>query len=391
MAAAIGSMGGSMIGGTLGLIGSVLQQRSNEKMFQEMLDSQIVMDPAQRISAGLQLSEFQNLSSLGLFDPTSLLQASPVQRLIGAINASGESQKSKRKAMASLNLLLTGTTRVTTPKKKRGIDEKIAGVVGGTLGIPGGDKLLKGLKKGLKKAPGGKQLLIGGKKVKKGQKVKTGDTKRVQRMISAFTPYNTFEELMQAEQQFQMNIEPLMAAAQEDTARNLQHRRDLEAQTKRVLSGLPDTSAAGISELQGRFQEQLLREIGKAENRALSAANFGNFNPGAQLEQFEEFRHDSDLAAMQRAMSLIGGQQGLAAQELGLLRSGLDPASASALMIAGSQLGRPSGQVFNPPSPVEFSGLQRGFESMGSGIASAGNAFDIGSMINARTATAPAT
>jgi hypothetical protein len=381
MAAAAGSMGGGMIGGAFGLVGGILQQRSNEKMFQEMLDRQIVMDPSQRISAGLQLSEFQNLSSLGLFDPTSLLQASPVQRLIGAVNASGFSQKEKRKAMASLNLLLTGSVRVVTPKKKGGIAGKMAGM------IPGGDKLLKGSKM----APGGKQLLIGGKKVKKGQKVVTGDTKRIQRMITALTPYNSFDELMQAEEQFQLNIEPLMAAAREDTARNLQHRRNLEAQTQRVLGDLPDSSAAGISGLQGRFQEQLLREIGKAETRALSAANFGNFNPGAQLEKLEEFRHDSDLAAMQRAMTLIGGQQGLAAQEIGLLRSGLDPAAASALMIAGSQLGRPSGQVFNPPRPVEFTALQRGFESMGSGLASAGNAFDIGSMINARSANAPAT
>ncbi len=177
----------------------------------------------------------------------------------------------------------------------------------------------------------------------------------------------SFEELVRREVEFRQSIGPeVERLSQQAQAAGASRTVGLE-RIAQLTQNIPQADAAAIAALQAREQERLLRELNRGvdEQRAdlLRQANAAGFNPGRAVGDIEEFRaratQDSDLDALGRAIATLGGQQQLAANEVGLLQSLIytpqqSGASLAQLRTSGFQ---PTGTgivppIVQPPSPL---------------------------------------
>jgi hypothetical protein len=107
------------------------------------------------------------------------------------------------------------------------------------------------------------------------------------------------------------------------------------------LGGLPEQmpGLADIDSLKAMEMARFERELADAEKSMLMRANVGGYNPAGGLAQIAEAREDADLTALQRAIALVGGQQGILGQQAGILGSVINPGQAASTNLAGIRLG----------------------------------------------------
>ncbi len=260
-------LGGAAVGalGTLG--GGFLGDDTGE--FRE--NRVITSDPSRRITPGFQIMQFNNLVLQGVYDPSILDRASPIGRLVGDIQ---------------------GATSFLGGKTSR-TNNLVKAIENFRAGGPKAGKLGKGL----------------------------------QRELLQHTGFSSLEQLFAAEEAWNASIADLKSQGQAAAGGNLAARQSVQNQINQTLQDLPDASAQGIQDLRDREQTRFLRDLNfdvdQQRSDLLELANAGNFNPGRPLEGIERFRadrtEDSDLIALQRALSLMGGRQALAGTQLGLL------------------------------------------------------------------------
>jgi hypothetical protein len=266
----------------------------------------------------LKIAEFMNLIEQGIYDPTSLMQSSPTNIMLGEINSSQTiSNKGKAKLARDLRLYIEG----------------------------------------------GASALSAGK------------LQRLQSYVLSYSGFGSIDELLAADTAYQERLSPMLAAAQEASQGNFAAKLDMQAQVRNLLGDLPDASASGIAALRADEKTRLLRDmnldVDEQRSDLLEVANAGGFNPGRPLGDLEEFRaratQDADLVALDRALALIGAQQGAAGGNLDLLLGGKRDTLSTSLAIAGADQGLVGGGAIMPPAPQNY--LGQGISDAGTTIA----------------------
>jgi len=326
-------MAGAAIAGGLassagGILGGLLAKTPSPSVSASNLDT----------SPGLKIAEFMNLIEQGIYDPTSLMQGSPINIAIGEISSSQTlSNKRKRKIMRDLQVYLDWS-RAGRPDRGASFDAVFTGP----------------------EAPN----------------LSSGQINRLENMILQFSGYNSMNELLAADAAYQERLGPMLQSAEEASRGNFQAKLNMQTQIRDLLADLPDASASGIAGLRAEEKSRLLREMNRGvdEQRSdlLEVANAGGFNPGRPLGDLEEFRarstEDADLIALNRALSLIGGQQGVAQTNLGLLLSGKSDTFNTSLQLAQADQGFQGGSAIQG---VSNNLLSQGVANAGVDVANA--------------------
>ena len=199
------------------------------------------------------------------------------------------------------------------------------------------------------------------------------------RTLMAESGFTDLQSLFDAEADYQTQIAPIINRAQGSATANLVARLDAQRQINSIIGDLPDASASGIASLKASEKSRILRDLNLSldEQQAdiLAIANAGNFNPGRPLGDIEEFRgratQDADLEALSRAITLIGGQQNLANNNIGSLQNFLQRDIGNAATLANIDMGVAGGTI-NFPAPIPNSTFLS--EAIVSAGVSAGNA-----------------
>jgi hypothetical protein len=322
MAAAAAIAGGASAGG--GIAGALLNKTPSPSVSAPNLDT----------SPGLKIAEFMNMIDQGIYYPQALTQSSPMNIMIGEINSSQTlSNKKKSRILRDLKVY-TDWIAAGRPGGKGGITDSYDS---------DGDGLSE------------------------------GQFARLEYAILQFSGYGGIGELLEADAAYTESIQPMLQSAQGAAQGNFQAKLDMQAQVRDLLGDLPDASASGIAALRADEKERLLRDmnLGVDEQRSdlLEVANAGGFNPGRPLGDLEEFRaqstQDADLIALDRALKLIGGQQGVAGTNLGLLLSGTSDSFNRTMGIAQADQGFQGGSAIQG---VNNQGLANGIASAGNSL-----------------------
>jgi hypothetical protein len=317
---AIAGIAGGLLGAGGDVAGALLSKPKTQKA--RVSDTGLARD------ASLQAAEFQNLLALGLVDPSMLVSAGPLARLMAEVSASplwandtkGQIVDNIRTAM--IYLQRTGRTSIPNDLQVNM------------------DRVLQPL------------LQAGG--------------------------YADFNEFLDAEETFQQQVGPLIQRAQKSGLQNFQNRLSQQEQLNQILTNFPGATPADIAALQAQVKQTMLRDLNQNVDEqigtAIRGANFANYNPGEPVAKLEEFRanatQDADLEALSRAVAIIGGQQGVATNSLNALSAGLGAPLNQAAQLSAINLGSQGGSVYQQP-PVP--------NPVGAGIAQAGS--DLGSAL----------
>jgi len=186
--------------------------------------------------------------------------------------------------------------------------------------------------------------------------------------IRQFGGFETFGELLAAEQQYQQTVGPQVERLNQIA--QLSGGRQLAVET--ALSQITGNAAqlADFDSLLQGERTRLLRDFDTERTRALSSANFGGFNPAGTLERLEDSRQDIDLLALERAAGLSNARTGSLANAAALLGS-LDP-TANAGQLNIPLLSQTGGTAqLQQQAGSGASALGTGLQGIGSGITSA--------------------
>jgi hypothetical protein len=175
------------------------------------------------------------------------------------------------------------------------------------------------------------------------------------RETSPYSGYNTTQEWFEAEYDHQQRIneigelgEQLAGVSREAIANSINKMSE-------VIADVPGMSAGEIDELKAaelaRLNQELDREVLTAQRRA----NVGGYNPGREIEEIERRRQDADTVALQRALAMIQGEQGVAANSLSLLQGGSNLYGNIAL----------TGDLSGAANPISMGGTATNFNSRG--------------------------
>ena len=295
--------------------------------------------PGSDTSPGLKVAEFQNLLAQGIFDPTPLRQASPLNQAIGEMLSTANFTQAQKGVFLRDSRLAIDWYRAGQPQELRGVKR------GEFRGQP------------------------------------VGTLRKFLDRLAALSSYNTLDDMMAAEASFQEQIIPLLNAAEGAAAGNFKSKLDTQSQIVNLLGNLPDASAQGIEKLRGEEKSRLLRDLNlnvdEQRGDLLELANSGNFNPGRPLGDLEQFRanatQDADLEALGRALALIGGQQTAAGNNLNLLFGGDNQTFNQAQAIAAADQGlRAPGLVSGgsavQPNNALANALSAGGNTLASGV-----------------------
>jgi len=288
-------------------------------------------DPSADSSPALQIAEFNNLLQQGIFDPSSLMRASPVNRVVGEIRSN------------------------IGPRDSLGPSARV-----------------RQLRQLLEMFESGQPI--------DASKIRGGMKFTLDRILGA-AGFSSLEALFAAEGQFRQQIGPIFESARQAAGGNFRANLDVQNQITNLLANLPDASRGGIESLRAEEKERLLRDLNlnvdEQRGDVLELANSGNFNPGRPLGDLEEFRaratQDADLDALGRALALIGGQQSAAGANLDLLYSRNNILFNQATQLASLDQGVGSASLVPIPGRNPSNN-----NALASGIAAAGNTFGSG-------------
>lgn len=243
------------------------------------------------VDPSLAALSFENLLNFGIVDPSILLNASPAQRARKAFDESLAKQKIKERGFWGLQIVLDNVFQNgLTPEEAM---SKVSG------------KIRNGLF----------QLL-------------------------AASGFDSIDQLIQAESSFRETMGPAIGELS-DLAGNLQAGRiNLLSERNRLLQNLPDVTAGGLEDIRQQEKQRILSNLDEVRRDALRESNILGVNPGRRLSEIDEFvANDIELESLNRAISLLSGQQGLATTQLGLLGEGLDQPARLAQNIASLRSG----------------------------------------------------
>lgn len=260
-----------------------------------------VAAPGLAVSPTLQAAQFENLLQYGIIDPSSLMQASPISRLISEVYAS------PLYANDTKGEIINNIQKAYNAYQKYG-------------------------------------------EIPWYLKADFIDMQRVLEPILQAGGYTDVNQFFEAQNTYVAQVQPLIQQATETAQQNFQTRLDTQQRINAAVADLPGASATDIANLSAAEKERYLRELNQAQQEMLAVANAGNFNPGKGLEQFAELRSDADLEAMNRALAIIGGQQTVSTNYLNQLQGYLNPAQSLATAIGGTQLGTGGGAAYQGSS-----------------------------------------
>jgi hypothetical protein len=267
-----------------------------------------IADPGSNISPSLLAGQFENLLQFGLVDPASLVQSGPAGRFAAEMSA--------------------------TPSLTPGHKSVFAGWIA--------DAVRQWQQTGRYTPPEGAEGREQGEVFA--------------RLIQQFAGYSSVEQFLQAETDYQAQIQPMVEQAQAIGGENFASRMNIMNQLNQLFAG-PEVFGAE----RDRQLERINRNLNEQEQRALAVANAGNFNPGGALEQFANLRSDADMDAMARAMSIIGGQASI-------LQGALSPAQQNAQQLAAIEMGTGSAGMMANTGVGTNPNVAGALQNLGSGI-----------------------
>lgn len=305
--AAAGTLAGAAIGAGGQIAGGVIGSRGGLNSADLIYAN---YDPT--LSAALQAVNFDALNQIGAGDPYSV--PTPFQDLVGRINSLPLDERTKRRALVSLENIRQGQDekrpkRLTAALSRLGLSrDDVAGI------------------------------------------------------LERDADYRTQ----------QASVASQLSGLNEQTILN---RARANAAASGLLGSAADFATSG--QPRNGFQQSLLdninRQINDAEEATLIRARFGGFNPGAALEQIQRARQDSNLTAIaqtiqtaQQLSQALGYGTGVASQAAGQSTS----ASLNAAQIAANQA-MAANQLRNQTSLANA-------QALGQGIAGAADAFGSG-------------
>lgn len=306
------------------------------------------------ISPGLKIAEFNNLLAQGIFDPTPLLQASPINQLLGEVLSSA---------------IFTEDEKSTAARQLRDVGKLIA------------ERNELQAKIDANEGFDSSRFIVELANISR-QAFELIQGRLFDKML-ALTGASTFDELFELESSFQEQVKPLLASAQGAAAGNFKAILDTRSRIVNLISDLPDVSAAGIQKLRGEEKTRLLRDLNRdideQSSDLLQLANFGNFNPGRPLGDLEEFRsratQDADLVALDRALAIIGGQQTATKNQLNILSSEENQRFNITSGIAAADQGLRSPGFLQQPTLEPTNALATGLSAAGANLGTGLNNF----------------
>ncbi len=305
-AAAIGgllSAGGSIAGGLL--------SDPADNPGSQILPS---LNPANNLA--LQGATLDSLGQIGFADASILQQAGPLNRVIAQIQALPLDEKTKRRALISIQDVAAGRG----PRRPTELAAALSRV-----GLASGD--IAGLA----------------------------------------------EQQIEFDNQLEQSLGDI-GPFQADVIRNRLQANASVADAARALSGGEDSA------LQSRFREQFLRnrenDLSEFEDNLLLRSQFGGFNPAAGLEEVARIRSntglEAELASLQQALSAATGVSALLNQGTSAAQSaaGLSSnANEGALSIAAQQAAA-ANRINAQNSQIGAQGLANGITGAGNALAS---------------------
>jgi hypothetical protein len=198
------------------------------------------------------------------------------------------------------------------------------------------------------------------------------------REVLSYSGYNTIEEMFEAEYEHQQRVGELADIAEQVSGVSSDYIANAINQMSEIISDLPGTSAGEIGDLKAAELARINVELNEQAETAQRRANLGGYNPGREMEEIERRRGEADTVALQRALALIQGQQGVAGNALSLLQGGSglynNIALSGNMALAGSMPTMGPSQGLPPPSSLPQYAAGAG-AAAGSGLANAALAY----------------
>lgn len=169
--------------------------------------------------------------------------------------------------------------------------------------------------------------------------------KRALNRLSAASGYESLEELIQAQLDFESTADNFLADANEQGEVIRGGREDALRRIAEIQSGFvaPDEEEieSRRAEIEDILRAQISRDFGEREQAALYQANAQGINPAARLGRIDEARALANLAAgpdaLARTLQLISGQQGVQSNALNALQGSLTSQTQLPLALLGLQ------------------------------------------------------
>lgn len=330
--------------------------------------------------------QLQLMSMLGLgqqITPQMLQSASPLATLL----ANAQSIGLKQKGALAFSKLLPDLQRVISQGAAAG--KTAAQIKADLQALPfwGANKSGGGPLEGLAPAGGDLDPLGLFDKSSKPDKEKG---REVMRRLMAAAGYNSLDDLIQAELDFETNNAGRVDRYNQVSSATEQGRLDALSKIAGIQSGFiaptAENLAAQTSDIETALRGQIAREAADQQAALLQAAQVGRYNPGGGMGRLGEWQAQANLEAgpdaVARALQLLGGQQSLQTNALSALQASLSGAEATPLNLlqlrSGNQLG--IGQL-TAQQALALTGMQQqGNQLLGQGLSNAA-----GSVANALT------
>ena len=278
---------GAIIGGIIGAAGSIggglLSQQDSEGTAQDLIkessERQILSAILPQLSPLTNAANFESLAALGIVDPGFLLRASPANQALDIVLRSPTGNKLSFKALNSFNRLVQRAIELGD------VDAAIAQTPEGEFFTDIGN------------------------------------------VFRAAGVSESIESLLQRELDYRQQIQPTIERYEALQGEALESRATLAERLAGLASSVPGATGEDFAALRDQELERRLRLIRESEEEIggdiLRQANAVGFNPGRALGELAErgsiLRADSDLDALNAAIALIAGQQGIAGTEIAQL------------------------------------------------------------------------
>jgi hypothetical protein len=184
------------------------------------------------------------------------------------------------------------------------------------------------------------------------------------------------DELLQAERQFQSDFDARAGQLQETANLVFEGRLDAREALAALSSNFPVADAESLAALTELERQRIDQELDVASQDTLQAARIGNFNPGRALGEVEKLRSNAELDSLQRASALLTSNLNNANQSVFGLQALLDPAAVGNLAAVRAGAQSPLGPTIDLSKQVTAlgAGLREAAHTTGQSIANAGSA-----------------
>jgi hypothetical protein len=138
----------------------------------------------------------------------------------------------------------------------------------------------------------------------------------------SFGGYNTIQELFEAEYEHQQRIRRVGAIGEELAGVKMETIVNSINKISEIVADTPGMDQGKIDEYKAAELLRINQELDTQVEAAQRRANVGGYNPGREIEEVEKRRQDADSVALERALAMIRGEQGIAGTSIGQLQQG---------------------------------------------------------------------